>query len=170
MTASAQRSSANGASSTPSTDEQLSSPVPQHTSTKSQESGTDKTSQSFMGCMIPISAASKSVAKPFNAVGNSPLVEDRNVDEYDFNSRVLSATANSLCSVFPSFVCTYGVQLVLVHDPIFDNPGVCEMFEDVTPSNGPYWHKRTARIVEGMAEINPAVTEVLSRAVAAGFF
>jgi len=170
MTASTQRSSVNSASSTANTSEQLASPVLQHTSTESQESGTDKTSQSFMDCTIPISTASNSVAQPFNALGNDPLVEDRIVDEYDFNSRVLSAIANYLGSVFPSFVPTYGMQLVLVHDPIFDNPGVCEMFADATPSNGPYWHKKTARIVEGMAEIKPAVTEVLARAFAAGFF
>ncbi|KAF8533265.1 hypothetical protein BDD12DRAFT_899780 [Trichophaea hybrida] len=181
MTSSVQKPLANDSSTTASTDQALRSRLPQCAGTGSQERGNDKTSQPFIGCTIPIFAASNSVAQPFNATsvdalhtqptqghGNDSVVEGGIVDEYDFNWRALSINADSLDSVFCRSVPTYGVQLVIIRDPMFDDPGVCEMIVDVTPSIGPYWHKRTARIVEGKAEIKPEVTEVLARVVAAG--
>jgi hypothetical protein len=125
---------------------------------------------------------SNSVAQTFNVVtsvdalhmqptqghGNDPVGEGGIVGDYDFNWRVLSINADSLDNVFSPFVPTYGMQLVIVRDPMFDDPGVCEMFVDVTPNVGPFWHKRTASIVEGKAEIKLEVTEVLARVVAAG--
>ncbi|KAF8533645.1 hypothetical protein BDD12DRAFT_898324 [Trichophaea hybrida] len=164
MTACAQRSSVNGGSNTSRTCQESSPPILQCSSTGSRDRSTNKTSQSPVGCVIRISFASDSAIQPFNAVTPMDAVHMKQAPHTGLEPDM----EYGIDDVFPSFLPTHGVQLVIVHDPIFDDPSVCRMFANATLSNGPFWHKKTASIVNGVAEIKPAVTEALARAVAVG--